>query len=164
MSLSTISQFYIGQTEQPGNVFDPKSEFGSKLKNAGHVDGHPWCALFAEVCAKEAYPDKFDEFDSLFSASAVQTFKNFKKADYEISLDPFVDALVIWQKYINGVAQWQGHAGIVIEVLKDNWFRSVEGNTNAAGSREGTTVAVKQRPTILKAEVGLVVMGFIRLE
>jgi hypothetical protein len=154
---------YVGEKELPGNVFDPQSDFGKKLHAVGQRDGMAWCALFSELVFKEAYPEKFKEFDRLFSASAVQTFKNFENAAYPINNLPREGNLVIWQQMKDGVPQWQGHAGIVVE-LKSTWeFKSVEGNTNEAGGREGVTVAVKERKVLKDVWNGLKVLGFVQV-
>lgn len=161
---------YVGQKELTGNVFSDDSDFGKKLHAVGQKDGDPWCALFAELVFKEAYPEKFKELDKLFSASAVQTYKNFTHKDnglgYSENAMPEVGDLVIWQMIKEGVPQWQGHAGIVHSVEKhpNNWiFKSIEGNTNEQGSREGVTVAIKERRVLAKVWNGLKVLGFIRI-
>lgn len=159
-----IALKYVGEKELPNNVFSDASDFGKKLHGAGHKDGMPWCALFCEMVFKEAYPERFKEFDKYFSASAVETFKNFQKAGgYMFNNLPKEGNLVIWQKQIDGKAQWQGHAGIVYE-LKSTWeFTSIEGNTNEAGGREGTSVQIKERKVIKDVWNGLKVLGFINL-
>lgn len=158
---------YVGQKELPSNFFDPDSDFGKKMKAVGHNQGDAWCALFAELVFKEAYPEKFADLDKLFSASAVQTYKNFTHKEngkgYSENGLPEVGNLVIWQLYKEGQPQWQGHAGIV-HSLKSTWeFTSIEGNTNEAGSREGVTVAIKERKVLKDVWNGLKVLGFIRI-
>lgn len=158
---------YVGQKELPNNVFSDSSDFGKKLHGVGQKDGDPWCALFCELVFKEAYPERFKEFDKLFSASAVQTYKNFIKAGgYMENNMPQVGNLVIWQMQKEGQAQWQGHAGIVISVEQppNHWiFKSVEGNTNSVGGREGVTVAIKERKVLAKVWNGLKVLGFVQI-
>lgn len=154
---------YVGQKELPNNVFSDASDFGKKLHGAGQKDGDPWCALFVEMVFKEAYPERFAEFDKIFSASAVQTFKNFQKGGgYMFNQLPKEGNIVIWQKYVEGKPQWQGHAGIVYQ-LKSSWeFTSIEGNTNEAGGREGTSVQIKERKVLKDVWNGLKVLGFIQ--
>lgn len=154
---------YVGQKEMEGNVFSDASDFGKKLHGAGQKDGMAWCALFVEMVFKEAYPERFAEFDKLFSASAVQTYKNFQKGGgYMFNQLPKEGNIVIWQKYVDGKPQWQGHAGIVYQ-LKSSWeFTSIEGNTNEAGSREGTSVQIKDRKVLKDVWNGLKVLGFIQ--
>lgn len=162
-----IALKYVGEKEMTGNVFSDESDFGRKLHAAGQKDGDPWCALFCELVFKEAYPERFAELDKLFSASAVQTFKNFthKKTGkgYSQNQIPSIGNLVIWQMQKDGIPQWQGHAGIVYKV-KSSWeFTSIEGNTNEAGGREGIAVAIKERKVLADVKNGLKVLGFIQI-
>jgi hypothetical protein len=158
-----IAKTFINQRENPGNKFDESTPLGRLVKNAGQRDGEAWCAYFAEGVFCEAFPEKNGELRKLFSASAVKTFENFKNADYDCHDRPRPGDLVIWQKYNHGVKTWQGHAGIVINVLANGSFESVEGNTNSTGSREGDSVQVKIR-TLAKRDTGLNVLGFVTIE
>jgi hypothetical protein len=158
-----IALKYIGQTEKPGNMGFNDAEFEAKMKDVGFKQTHAWCAYFCELVFKEAIPERFNEFDRLFSASAVQTFKNFRDAAYPIGPAAQLDTLVIWQNYKDGKAHWTGHAGIVSKV-KSTWeFESVEGNTNSQGGREGFEVAVKDRKVLAEVTNGLKVLGFIQI-
>lgn len=157
-----IATKYIGKTEKPGNAGFNDADFEKKMKDVGFQPGHAWCSYFAELVFKEAYPLKKKEFDKLFSASAVKTFENFKKAGYAIHDTPQLGALVIWQKQVGGKPSWQGHAGIVVEVTTNQTFKSVEGNTNDSGGREGYIVAKKFR-RVQSVTNGLQVLGFINL-
>lgn len=161
MSVIEIAKKYIGQTEKPANSGFSDAEFEKKMKAVGFEKGHAWCSYFAELCFKEAFPERAKELDKLFSASAVQTFKNFKEAGFAISSDPEPGNLVIWQNFTQGIPQWSGHVGIVTSEMA-NGFTSVEGNTNDSGGREGYIVAEKIR-TVNRKPNGLNVMGFIRI-
>lgn len=157
---------YIGQTEKPSNSGFTQTDFEKKMEAVGFSKGHAWCSYFAELVFKEAYPDKKKEFDKLFSASAVQTFKNFEAAAYPINELPREGNLVIWQSQKDGVAQWTGHAGIVVSVQTEpnHWkFESIEGNTSDSGSREGYIVAKKNRAVFKEVKDGLKVLGFIQI-
>lgn len=154
---------YVGQRELPNNVFSDQSDFGKKLHAVGQKDGDPWCALFTELVFKEAYPERFKDFDGLFSASAVQTYKNFEKAAYPLNNLPREGNLVIWQMQKDGKPQWQGHAGIVYE-LKSSWeFKSIEGNTATGGTREGVAVAIQDRKVLKDVWNGLKILGFVQV-
>jgi hypothetical protein len=159
-----IAAEYIGQTEFKGNLGFKDPCFDEKMREVGFQDTHAWCAYFQELVFKEAYPEKFVELDKLFSASAVQTFKNFRDAGYLIGEVPQIDTLVIWQNYKDGKAQWTGHAGIVSKVLDQETFLSIEGNTNNDGSREGIKVAERTRKVIPDVKNGLKVLGFIQID
>jgi hypothetical protein len=163
LSLGSVALQYVGQTEKPGNQGFNNEAFENKMEAVGFEKGHAWCSYFAELCAKEAMPEKFAEFDKLFSASAVQTFFNFQKAGYKITSYPVKDSVVVWQNYKSGKPQWNGHVGICTEVIDKESFKSVEGNTNDEGSREGYIVAKKSRKLGVKTN-GLNVLGFVSLK
>jgi hypothetical protein len=158
-----IAKKYVGQKELAGNVFTNESELGRKLHEAGQKNGEAWCAYLQEAIFCEAFPEKNKELRKLFSASAVQTFKNFKEAGYDCHERPKPGDIVIWQKYAEGKETWQGHAGLVISVAQDGSFHTIEGNTNSTGGREGDTVAEKIRTNIRK-DNGLNVLGFVTIE
>jgi hypothetical protein len=160
MSASEVAKKYIGQTEKPANAGFNDLEFETKMKAVGFESGFAWCSLFAELVYKEAIPGQVSQLDKLFSASAVATFYNFQKAGYKISSTPVKDSLVIWQNQKAGKPIWSGHAGIVVEVLSKTEFKSIEGNTNDKGEREGYIVTTKKR-TVKKVDNGLQVLGFI---
>lgn len=130
------------------------------MESVGFQSGQAWCAYFAELVFKEAYPSNKD-LDKHFSASAVTTFYNFQKANYKILSKPEVGSLVIWQNQKDGKPQWTGHAGVVVESNGDS-FKSVEGNTNDVGGREGYIVALKSRK-VQQVKNGLQILGFVKI-
>jgi hypothetical protein len=173
MDISQVAKSYIGQTEKPMNKGFNDQQFEIKMKKVGFEIGNAWCALFTELVAKEALPQYTIQLDKLFSASAVQTFKNFQQyvkivngkylpSDLKVSISaaPVENSIVIWQHYKGGKPDWTGHAGIVTKKISDTSFNSIEGNTNDVGGREGYIVASKKRTTV-KKEDGLNVLGFI---
>ena len=163
MRPSEIAEKYLGQTEKPGNMGFTDADFERKMNEVGFQKTHAWCAYFAELVFKEAYPEKFTELDKLFSASAVQTFRNFYNAAYLVGYAPQKDTLVIWQKQVEGKPHWSGHAGIVTDV-KSTWeFTTIEGNTNDGGGREGYIVAKHERKLYAEVKNGLKVLGFIQI-
>jgi hypothetical protein len=116
----------------------------------GMTKGSPWCAAFVSWCVMTsrglAKPPKW------CSGSAVSLFqmsgKNAVKvtpvdADYKSKVKPGY----IWSRAQDATAaaaarkgSWcQGHTGIVVAVDATS-FHTIEGNTNAAGSREGDGV------------------------
>lgn len=153
---------YIGKTEKNANSGFTDELFEKRMKDTGWVKGASWCSFFCELVWKESYlgTPQFDEIDKLFSGSATATFKNFdlaKQSGWTTGQQPKPGALVVW-RHGSG---WQGHIGIVIE---DNGisFKTIEGNTNDKGGREGYIVAVKNR--VLNAMYmpnGLNLIGFV---
>lgn len=160
MTPQEIALKYIGETEKPGNMGFNDAEFEKKMKAVGFQKTHAWCAYFAELVFKEAYPEKFADLDKLFSGSTIQTFRNFRMA-YPVGNVPKEGDLVIWQTMKEGRAMPAGHAGVVVQVVDHNTFYSVEGNTNDGGGREGYIVAKKLRNVVPNVQNGLKVLGFI---
>lgn len=163
MTLAETARKYLGQKEGKNNTFGNETELGKRLHEAGQKDGEAWCAYFVEACLKETAPERFDEFDKLCNASAVQTYKNCRDAAFLIGEVPNVNWLVVWQKYEKGRPQWMGHIGIVSKVNADGTFLSIEGNTNSAGSREGIEVAERSHRVAKDVNDGLRVIGFVRV-
>lgn len=157
----STAQTYVGKTEKPGNSGFTDAAFEAKMKAVGFQTGQSWCAYFAELVWKEAFGKDhplFASIDKLFSASAVATAANFKNYTlFKTGMVPKPGAVVIWR---HGTG-WQGHAGIV-ESVGNGSFNSIEGNTNAAGGREGIEVARKTRkhPDVFKP-AGLNLVTFI---
>lgn len=152
-----VARKYIGQTEKPGNSGFNDAEFEKRMKAVGWAKGQAWCAYFVELVCREALPEKDEELAKLFSASAVKTYENFQKAG-RASERPTPGSLAVW-RYGDG---WQGHIGVVSEIVSENIFKTIEGNTNATGGREGYIVALKTRKLKqLFSAKGLNLIGFI---
>ena len=154
----------LGQKEEPGNSGFKDKTFQLRMQQCGWSKGESWCAYTAELIWKTGFGKdhkRFAELDTLFSGSAVKTFENFAKSLNFLHGDhPKPGALVVWR---HGNT-WQGHIGVVTEVMNDNQFKSIEGNTNAAGGREGIEVAEKIRKVGQPfTSSGLNIIGFIYL-
>lgn len=153
---------YLGKREKKANSGFEDPEFEAEMIEEGWQKGWSWCCLFAKVVYKNVIPHKAKAFDKLFSPSCVQTFKNFENAKYPIHALPRPGYLVLWQSIKDGKPQTTGHAGIVTE-LKSTWeFKSIEGNTSIAGSREGIAVGENDRKVLKDVWSGLKVLGFIQ--
>lgn len=163
--IAAIAKSYIGQTEIPGNKGFTNPEFQKKMIAMGFQIGHAWCMYKCELVWKEAYGKThplFVSIDKLISASALSTYYNFKGAkDWIVDDKPEVGAIMCF-KHGTDPKKWEGHGCIVVEVLKDKKCKTVDGNTNDAGGREGYIVAEKIRsygnPPTPK---GLNFLGFI---
>lgn len=159
--IKDIATSYLGQREIPGNMGFTDKSFEKKMQAVGFVKSYAWCALFAELVWTEAYAGSglVAKLRKLFSASATTTFKNFDiDGTFKTSKVPQVGAVAIW-RHGSG---WQGHAGIVVG-MNEREIHTVEGNTNAAGGREGIEVAKKTRNWMGEAYKpnGLNLVGFI---
>lgn len=158
------ARFYIGRLEKAGNAGFYDAAFEKELVSVGWYKGAPWCAFLPKLLWKKAYRDHAAYkalVNSLNTGSALGTLNNhIKNGTFKVTQDPIPGSIAIWQMG-NGTS---GHAGIVIplEANLENTFRTIEGNTNASGSREGDRVAIKlrtlERPFTLN---GLNLKGFI---
>ena len=155
-----VALSYVGQREIPGNKGWRDKAFEAKMKATGWTSGQAWCAYFTELVWCQAYAGTphVDRFISLFSPSATATYSNFAgSSHYKVGRVPKPGALAVW-RYGTG---WKGHIGIV-QTVERGTFYAIEGNTNAAGSREGVMVARKRRKTALNGRgPGLNLIGFV---
>ena len=155
-----IAQSYVGQREVAGNRGWKDKAFEAKMKATGWQPGDAWCAFFTELVWTEAFKgtSHVARFVALFSPSATATFSNFSGSqEYKTGRTPRPGALAVW-RYGTG---WKGHIGIV-ESVEKGAMKTIEGNTNAAGSREGVMVARKRRTTALGGTgAGLNLIGFV---
>lgn len=163
--IAQIAKSYIGQTEIPGNKGFTNKEFQKKMEAVGFKMTNAWCMFFCELVWKEAYGAKhslFTAIDKLFSASALSSYYNFSGADgWLVDKNPAVGAVMCFKHGIDP-RKWEGHGCIVTDLLTDKKVKTVDGNTNDQGGREGYIVAQKTRsygnPPTAK---GLNFLGFI---
>lgn len=170
MKVIEIGLPFIGEKEKPNNGGFYNEELQKMMTEAGHRKGEAWCCYLMEALFVKAYPERESVFRLFFSGSCVQTFRNMRdgvktknglvKSPFTISQKPVVGALVLWQKYKDGQPTGLGHAALCYEATTETIFRTLEGNTNRDGSREGTMILPKVRSTAWQQN-GLNVMGFV---
>jgi hypothetical protein len=158
-----FSESLVGQSEIAGNIGFTNEEFGKLMKEVGWETGDPWCVYFAKLVWYNMAPDWLKaKILKRVSGSSLQTWENLKNdASFKVSTIPQAGDMAIWRKYDNGVATWEGHAGIVKSLGFGN-FTTIEGNTNEFGGTEGYIVAEKTRPIDYTTKDGLRLIGFIR--
>ena len=157
-----VARGFVGQKEIKGNQGFYDKEFDEKMISVGFRLGNAWCSYFAELVWVDAYSDNADMLKLIkrnFSGSSYRTWQNFKELGMD-SKEAKVGSVVIWRKKKGGVYTTLGHVGIVTEV-HDDYFVSVEGNTNVVGSREGDVVAEKKRSYNWNKDRGLELTAFI---
>jgi hypothetical protein len=164
MTLIEAARKDIGKQEKAGNFGFIDKKLEADMLAVGWRPGWAWCASIQEKWIWEAYPELKEDVQGYFVPSAVATFRNLKNAGYKVSMVPTEGALVYWQRMRDGQPLWQGHAGIVSKVVDDKEFYSIEGNTNAGGSREGDSVQEKHRFVKTDVEDGLKVIGFVTIK
>lgn len=173
-AIKTAEEFK-GKKEFKGNQGFQDPTFDRYMRMVGFENGWAWCALFAELCwLKEPYEKKaflMPVITDCFAANAVKTYENFQNDTsgyFQVSKEPNIGSVVIWEKRKNGepdkTGAWtKGHAGIVSNIGYDG-FKSIEGNTNSEGGREGIEVAEKEREYNFYDKNGLALKGFISLK
>jgi len=134
----TIKEVYdsqIGVRELTGKNDGP----AIKMYNAtvGLPEGYSWCAAFVKWCLiKAGYGDNVKNTNAM-ALSFHKTDRLIK--DYN-QLRPG-DVLTLYYVKLKRI----GHTGFFDRRINSRIYRSVEGNTNEAGSREGDGVYVKYR-------------------
>ena len=168
---------FLGLTEKPNNLgfYDhevirslTKMHPEELMLSMGWKYGQAWCAMMPEIIWKLAY-SKFDstiidELDKLFSSSVAQTMANFKQScKWLINDTPDFGSIAIWRYFDqNKKMKQEGHEGLVFNFAHD-FIQTYDGNTNAAGGREGIEFAAKKRVLDFTPRPGLVLQGFIHL-
>jgi len=178
MKLNEIAAKYIGITEKPNNGGFSDPEFERRMKKDGEWQrGWAWCCCFMQLCVIEwmttrafiskpfGMLDLIDEIDQAITPSVKTTFENLVNLGYQVYTVPKEGDIAVWLTYKNGKPTGTGHIAIVDTVgERMTMFQTIDGNTNAEGSREGDCVARKWRKFKWAEMNGLRLMGFIRLE
>jgi hypothetical protein len=159
---------FEGLEEIKGNAGWESEEFENAMRNVGWETGQAWCSYFLKMIYYKLYKNYNYGSNILknFTGSATQTFTNCKNDPRWITdiKNEVPGCGVIWRKWNNGVPDWRGHAGIVIQPGGgdiNSHFISIEGNTDKKGTRTGGIVAEKVRRNNHGNKNGLVVEGFI---
>lgn len=141
-------------------------------KCVGLAKGSPWCAAFVSWCHMTskglAKPAKWCSGSAVSLYQVASHSKTIVKvtpvdADFKSKVKPGM----VWSRAQDDAAAaaarkgaWcQGHTGIVVKV-DDVGFHTIEGNTNAAGSREGDGVYRKTHKWSDAAIIGKTVGWF----
>lgn len=169
-----LARSFVGVKEIGNNESFDSATFDHLMDIAGHIEGHAWCAYTTEVFwTTPTFNWKSKLLVRMirnFSANAVRTYDNFAKDDLFIcDKEPVPAAIGIMAKYKKGelakIGEWTlGHA-VLVESVEGDYVNTIEGNTNAAGSREGQEIARKKRKLNFEpVQNGLVFIGFIKMK
>lgn len=158
--LADIAAKYIGVKEtgnnKAGNSKTLQAIFKSdSLVVNGVTDGYPWCAAFVSFCVQKLlnYSPFFPTIIPPREAS-VSRFLNIWAKNNSCLIFPVNSTLFTPQKGDIVVFTFS-HIGIV-ESVSGRMITTIEGNTNDAGSREGSVVARKVRlNSIIKSYIRL---------
>lgn len=143
----------VGIRESGGNNMGPMIRL--LQDTIGKPEKEPWCAAFVQSCL--AYAElKTGERSPVFATEHVQTMWRETPEIARVKAFPLKYAIVCWR--YDGTSN--GHTGIVTEHNRQSTMRTIEGNTNGDGSREGDGVYYKQRDWIRNGS--LIRMGFLK--
>jgi hypothetical protein len=158
--LADIAASYIGVKETGNNLAGKSKELlaifnADNLAPNGKTDGYPWCAAFVSFCIQKL--------------NANSSYYNGLIPPREAAVSRFLSiwaksngCLIFDNKSINHQPQKGdivvfifSHIGIT-ESVNGGTIKTIEGNTNDAGSREGNIVARKNRAkSLIKAYIRL---------
>lgn len=135
----TISDVYLSQLgvrEATGKNDGPEVE--KYLRSVGLGKGNAWCSAFVHWCMKEAgLPNKINAW-----SPTAHNPKNIIYMAGKLREEPKAgDVGTLYYSKLKRI----GHAYFYHERLNSTVYKSVEGNTNEAGSREGDGVYMKYR-------------------
>lgn len=148
--LIEIARPYLGAREARGNHMgnDPRMReiFESDwIESGGVTDGYAWCCSFVSMCVQ-----KLIRQDSIYSG--VKPPKTAGVTDFRTRWAVRQNCLVFAPNHAHHrphkgdiVVFTFSHIGIV-DSVGEHSVTTIEGNTNEAGSREGTSVMNKTRP------------------
>jgi hypothetical protein len=159
-----FSESLVGQTEVGDNAGFTNEEFQALMEQVGWDPGDPWCVFFVKCMWYNMAPAFLKaKILNKISGSSIQTWQAVQGDSSFVLPDvPKSGDIAIWRYYEDGIAQNNGHAGIV-KYLGFGNFTTVEGNTNTDGSSEGYVVAEKTRTFNYNNDNGLRLVGFIRI-
>lgn len=138
-----IAERYLDVRESGGPNRGPEIE--RFLTAVGLGPGHPWCAafqytVFAEAAARVGVPNPMPRTGSVHRCWELAP----EAAKIPASPDLDIRTLTPGTLYLMDYGHNKGHMGIA-KLIEAFGLRGIEGNTNAAGSREGDGVRQKLR-------------------
>lgn len=154
---------WVGVIEKPNNKGFWNLNFQKLMISVGFYPGAAWCAFFTKLVYTAVYRDNKAlkaVINSCNTGGALDTLRRHEhNGTFSVGEVPKVGAIVVY-RYGRTT---RGHHGVVIKVdFKNNVMTTIDGNTNASGSREGDRVAEKLR-TITRdfRDDGLNIEGYI---
>lgn len=150
---------YLGIKESAYNDGPMIREFQKAVD--GVASKESWCAAFMFYCIKNV-EEKTGRKSWLFRSERCMNIWTRSPLEAKIP-SPEAGALVIWQNYsAKGTPLGTGHVGLISELLSDNSFKTIEGNTSDGSGLNSNGDGV-YRKTRRNARVGRFrLMGFLR--
>ncbi len=152
-----IANSQMGVTEHPaGSNSGP--EVNAYLAAVHVPPGNAWCAGFACWCVQKAAGDLgYGTPEMRFSGSALNLWRrNFDRQISPSALTPDdLPCVVVWDH-----GGGKGHVGFAVGLDTDTGhLQTIEGNSDAAGSRTGGSVVAQTKRTLSDPQL----LGFLRI-
>jgi hypothetical protein len=147
-ALSTPLEVALTQLNVRETAPNRGPEVDEYLRSCGlepSAGSYPWCVVFVRWCCSRV---------GIWLPRTASV-----KRLWEMGEDLRVDTPAPGDIAVHLRPDGLGHVGFFMRAFvrgPDLWYETVDGNTNAAGSREGDRVAIKERPN------GYWNMGFLR--
>ena len=132
-----IAQSQNGVQEVPRNS-NAGAAVESYLKSVGLGKGYSWCMAFVYWSVKEA-AKQLNTTSPLIKTAGV--LRQWNEVNSKMKFTNPTPGDIFIMDYGKG----QGHTGFVVEVLSNGNLKTIEGNTNDEGSREGYEVCYRTR-------------------
>jgi len=143
------------------NVGFVDASFQTMMKAVGWKGGEAWCMYFCKLVYMQFFSFDREFLAKNFNGSTSGTLQNV------INLNAKGDKRYVFLNtntpQIGDIICLQGHVGLVQEVISSTIVKTIEGNTNLKGVREGEGVTENKRTLIVgKPSFGQMFKGYIR--
>lgn len=139
-----IAHSYIGQKEIPAGSNAGEFVEGC-LKLVGLGKGYAWCMAFVYRCYHEAAQKLGIENPVPKTAGVLKCLQLTKKDKVIYKKNATISNIKAGSQFIMDYGKGLGHTGIVVSFNTDGTFTTIEGNTDANGSRTGGMVCLRTR-------------------
>jgi hypothetical protein len=143
------------------NVGFVDTSFQTMMKAVGWKSGEAWCMYYCKLVYMQFFSFDREFLAKNFNGSTGGTLQNI------INLNARGDKRYIFLNtntpQIGDIICLQGHVGLVQEVISPTVVKTIEGNSNLKGVREGEGVVENTRTLIVgKPSFGQMFKGYIR--
>jgi len=159
------SKSFRGQMEKvvrgAENVGFVDKSFQTMMKAVGWKGGEAWCMYYCKLVYMQFFSFDREFLAKNFNGSTSGTLQNV------INLNARGDRRYVFIKantpQIGDIICLQGHVALVQEVISPTIVKTIEGNTNVRGSREGEGVSENKRTLVVgKKSFDQLFKGYIR--
>lgn len=131
---------YLGLVESP-RLSNRATEIDFWLKECHVPFGNPWCAAFVTGVIRQALGRGSPVYLNASVQRIVEWAESLRTIGVWQDKPEIGDLFVI---YFDSLKRF-GHVGFVSEIVSDTEFKTVEGNSNSDGSRDGYGVVSNKR-------------------